>query len=258
TSMATPHVSGVAALLISAGVASTPDEVREALQSTAEDKGLDGWDSEYGWGIVDAYAALQWEPPLNPPALIAEAAGPYIGTGDAAIDFTGSASGGTPPYSYDWDFGDSTSSNQQNPIHTYTTAGTYTATLTVTDINGENVQDTAQVEITETFTLPTMHIDSIEMTKTLRKLNGWYNYATATVTIVDANNEPIDGVTVNGYWSGVTIGLDSGDTVYSGTVTFDSDIVRKTRDEFTFTVDSISKDGYTYNPNENIEFIDSI
>ena len=66
TSMATPHVSGVAALLISAGVASTPDQVREALQSTAEHHGTDGWDPEYGHGIVDAYAALQWTPDDTP------------------------------------------------------------------------------------------------------------------------------------------------------------------------------------------------
>jgi len=68
TSMAAPHVSGVAALLISEGVANTPDEVREALESTAEDKGPTGWDSDYGWGIVDASAALQWTAtPNNPP-----------------------------------------------------------------------------------------------------------------------------------------------------------------------------------------------
>jgi len=68
TSMAAPHVSAVAALVISAGVATTPEEVRNVLQSTAEDKGPDGWDSEYGWGIVDAYAALQWTAtPNNPP-----------------------------------------------------------------------------------------------------------------------------------------------------------------------------------------------
>ena len=64
TSMAAPHVSGVAALLISNGV-TDPDDIREALQSTAEDKGTSGLDPEYGWGIVDAYAALQWSP--NPP-----------------------------------------------------------------------------------------------------------------------------------------------------------------------------------------------
>lgn len=57
TSMAAPHVSGVAALLIARGVA-TPDDLRYALQSTAEDKGTAGWDALYGWGLVDAYAAL--------------------------------------------------------------------------------------------------------------------------------------------------------------------------------------------------------
>jgi len=58
TSMATPHVSGVAALLISAGKANSPDQVRTILQSTAEDKGTPGKDDIYGWGLVDAASAL--------------------------------------------------------------------------------------------------------------------------------------------------------------------------------------------------------
>lgn len=59
TSMASPHVAGVAALLIANGV-SGPDNVRAALESTAEEKGAVGWDEEYGWGIVDACAALDY------------------------------------------------------------------------------------------------------------------------------------------------------------------------------------------------------
>lgn len=67
TSMATPHVSGVAAMVIARGV-SNPDDVRDILQSTAEDKGSDGWDRYYGWGIVDAHAALLAAgPPNNQP-----------------------------------------------------------------------------------------------------------------------------------------------------------------------------------------------
>ena len=71
TSMAAPHVAGVAALVISQNVNLTPAEVREALESTAKDKGAAGWDPEYGWGIVDAYAALQWSsgPVDSPPTV---------------------------------------------------------------------------------------------------------------------------------------------------------------------------------------------
>lgn len=58
TSMATPHVSGVAALVLTRNPSLTPDEVRSVLQSTAEDLGALGWDSTFGWGLVDAEAAL--------------------------------------------------------------------------------------------------------------------------------------------------------------------------------------------------------
>jgi serine protease len=57
TSMAAPHVSGLAALLVSHGVTS-PDKVRKAIETTARDLGPAGWDAEYGWGMIDAYAAL--------------------------------------------------------------------------------------------------------------------------------------------------------------------------------------------------------
>lgn len=51
-----------------------------------------------------------------------------------SVSFTGSASDGVSPYTYSWDFGDgSTGSTAQNPTYAYTSAGTYTVTLTVTD-----------------------------------------------------------------------------------------------------------------------------
>lgn len=58
TSMATPHVVGVAALILAQKPNFTPDQIRNTLQTTAEDNGASNWDSQYGWGIVDAYAAL--------------------------------------------------------------------------------------------------------------------------------------------------------------------------------------------------------
>ncbi len=59
TSMAAPHVAGVAALVVSQGV-TDPSLVREALQASAKDKGPTGVDIYYGHGIVDAAGALAW------------------------------------------------------------------------------------------------------------------------------------------------------------------------------------------------------
>ena len=61
TSMAAPHVTGVAAMLIANGVTG-PNAVKEALENSAIDLGSSGWDDHYGHGIVDAYAALNYNP----------------------------------------------------------------------------------------------------------------------------------------------------------------------------------------------------
>ncbi|MCX5644712.1 MAG: S8 family peptidase [Phycisphaerae bacterium] len=62
TSMAAPHVSGLAALLASHGVTS-PAQIRDAMEQTARDLGPSGWDPEYGWGLIDAHAALTYRAP---------------------------------------------------------------------------------------------------------------------------------------------------------------------------------------------------
>jgi serine protease len=66
TSMATPHVSGVAALLWSANSGWTNVQIREAMANTAMDLGDEGWDAHYGYGLVQAYDALQYLEDLKP------------------------------------------------------------------------------------------------------------------------------------------------------------------------------------------------
>ncbi|MBO0814826.1 MAG: PKD domain-containing protein, partial [Actinobacteria bacterium] len=81
--------------------------------------------------------------------LTATAAGtPKTGNAPLKVSFTGSASGGTAPYSYSWNFGDgSAASTAQNPSHTYSSAGTYTAKLTVTDSSSPANTATSTVTI---------------------------------------------------------------------------------------------------------------
>ncbi len=59
TSMATPVVSGVAALVWSANPSWSAAQVRERLMESARDLGPSGRDPEFGFGLVDAAAALR-------------------------------------------------------------------------------------------------------------------------------------------------------------------------------------------------------
>jgi serine protease len=58
TSMAAPHVSGVAALVFGKNPNLTPLQVESILESTATDLGPAGYDPTFGWGLVNADAAL--------------------------------------------------------------------------------------------------------------------------------------------------------------------------------------------------------
>jgi type VII secretion-associated serine protease mycosin len=67
TSMSTPHVSGLAALVWSLCPDLSSEGVRGAIEGTAKDLGASGWDPYYGHGRIDAAAALEAAGP--PPVL---------------------------------------------------------------------------------------------------------------------------------------------------------------------------------------------
>jgi len=61
TSMAAPHVSAAAALVVASGVIGpdpTPAQIEERLKATARDLGTGGPDYRYGYGLLDAARAV--------------------------------------------------------------------------------------------------------------------------------------------------------------------------------------------------------
>ncbi len=249
TSMATPHVSGVAALLWSSDPNLTNADIRTVMQQTALDLGATGRDNAYGYGLVQAYAAWQYlggvtpPPPDNQPPV----ASFTVDCTELSCIFDASASDDPDGniVSYDWDFGDGTGSSGVTPSRTYAEAGTYTVSLTVTDNEGATDSTSKDVTVSsggggdETV----IYVFSIEVSG---KKAGVNRSATAVVTIGEVGTDAlVSGATVYGTWSGEVSGSVSGVTGSNGTVSFESAKVRNTG-TFTFTVDNVVKDDATY------------
>jgi subtilisin family serine protease len=62
TSMATPHVTGLAALILGKNPRLTPDQVETIIERTTTDLGVPNYDTTFGWGLINSQAALAATP----------------------------------------------------------------------------------------------------------------------------------------------------------------------------------------------------
>jgi len=104
-------------------------------------------------GISLAYSGLApdigaYEYVTDNPIRLSISASPTSGKVPLTVNFTGTATGGSPPYSFNWTFGDGQSSTAQNTTHIYSKVGIFTATLTATDSKPSTA--TASINITAT------------------------------------------------------------------------------------------------------------
>ncbi|KZN69316.1 S8 family serine peptidase [Pseudoalteromonas luteoviolacea] len=150
TSMATPHVSGVAALVWSNFPQCSNADIRAALNATAKDKGAAGRDTSYGYGIVQAKAAYDYLAQGCGGGDPVPVANFSFTTDGLKATFTNSSTVG----SYNWTFGDGNSSTQGSPSHTYAQAGTYDVTLKVTNSAGDFDSIVKQVTVDDVVTPP--------------------------------------------------------------------------------------------------------
>ena len=199
TSMATPTVAGVAALVWSNHYGCTTAQVREALKVTAQDQGATGRDDYYGYGIVKAKAASDHltalgcgstPPPTgnNPPI----ASFTYSCT-DLTCDFdaSGSFDSDGSIASYSWSFGDTTVDSSSN--YTFGSNGSYPVTLTVTDNEGLTDTSTQTVTVNDGVVNDNITLSGIRAS-TLRSID---------LTWDGANGANVD-VYVNGSYNNTT------------------------------------------------------
>lgn len=250
TSMATPHVSGVAALVFASDGTLTNSNVKQILLNTADDLGPSGWDSRYGYGLVDADGAVATEPePANElPTVIIESPsdGSTFASGES-ISFTGSASDtedGDLTNDLSWTSNIDGSIGNGGSFSTILSDGEHTITASVTDFDGATGSSSISIVVGSSTSSDTASIDSINYTPyggknsdkhldvVVHLTDGTNNVSDASVTITLTNVDTEES------WSGTTITDSEGNANFS--------LKNAPSGCYETTVNSISADGYEW------------
>lgn len=214
TSMATPHVSAVAALLWSAVPSATNSEIREAMTATAFDLGSAGRDTSYGYGLVQAFDALNYlgGGPNNAPTV--SITGPAEGSSfdqGTSIAFSGTASDledGVLSGNISWSSNLDGNLGTGAGISAVLTTGTHTITASVTDSGSLTSTDTISVTVNPGGTGGQLMVT----VTTDQSTYGDRQNVAITTTVTDGVN-PVSGASV-----AVTINTANGNTkTFSGT-----------------------------------------
>jgi serine protease len=228
TSMASPHVAGVAALYLQGSPSATPATVTNAIVGAA----TTGKVTSAGSGSPNRllYSIIGSGGGGNQPPV---AAFTYTCSGLTCQFTDGSSDPDGSIASRSWAFGDGTTSTATNPSKTYGASGTYTVTLTVTDNGGATGTTSQNVSVTSTSGAPCSNCEhysgSLSGTGDWQaQPNGNYYYSSVSGTHRGWLRGPTSGADFdlylmkwNGFWWAVVAqGISSNsseDVVYSGT-----------------------------------------
>jgi hypothetical protein len=241
TSMASPHVAGVAALVLGTGASLTNVQVRDILTSTAQDLGAVGRDPLYGYGLVNAAAAVATVSASPTPAvnvvLSTDKTSYTSGTDTAAsltaivTDETGTSISGSELTG----FATTLDGNSVSVTFTETaTPGTYTGTLALSNLGtgshnvSVNVTDARALSGSgsSSFTIQTVtNATTVTVSAISYSTSGGKNSSKNLNIKLDAKDNlgsAVSGASVSIELSrnGIPIGSATGTTGTSGSVTF--------------------------------------
>jgi len=158
---------------------------------------------------------------------------------------------------YSWNFGDPASagantSTLRNPSHTYAAPGTYTASLVVTDNQGNaSAAATKVITVTGNAIPNSVHVDS--MTGSWVRRTNVEVAGTATIRAVNQYGQPLRYIAVYVTVTGSASGKSAAKTDANGYVTIQMPKQRSANPStYTFTVTRLVYQGYPYNAAENL------
>ncbi|MCW9023789.1 MAG: PKD domain-containing protein, partial [Gammaproteobacteria bacterium] len=107
--------------------------------------------NEYGQSASASRQIIVTDPVVLEPPVVAISANPVQGEATLQVNFSGAdtSNSGSAITSYQWDLGDGNSAEGASVQHDYTTAGTYTATLSMRNDNGLTATATQQIVVTD-------------------------------------------------------------------------------------------------------------
>lgn len=180
---------------------------------------------------------------------------PTSGTAPLNVSFVGSNSYDPDGViaSYLWNFGDGTNSTLSNVSHTYSAAGTYNASLTVTDNSG--AQSVGTLTIIASAVPPVV---SSKYLKVSSMVTSWVRststtgYASCKIRVLDQSGNAVRNASVNVSVSGLVSGNATATTDSSGYVTINSSRLSSSlKGTITFKVTNLSLTGYIYDATKN-------
>jgi subtilisin family serine protease len=203
TSMATPHASGTAALLLQTNPSLLPLDLKNILQQGSKDLGTPGFDNLYGYGRIDAnssYIIASSSGPITPSITINDVTLSEGNSGTSNFVFTVTRSDNTGAISVNYSTSDSTA----------TTPADYTAIPTTT------LNFAAGGPLTQTVTVPVIGDTIVEPNETFSvNLSSCVGCAItdnlALGTITNDDSTPSPQIFSDDFQSGFTKWIETGE-----------------------------------------------
>ncbi|MFD1587794.1 PKD domain-containing protein [Halorientalis brevis] len=192
------------------------------------------------WGLLSTDTVDVSIVPNEPPTASASADDTAPNPGESiTFDASDSTDSTGRIVSYEWDFGDGTTATGATPTHSYSSGGTYQATVTVTDVKGATDTDTVTIDVNDAPTASA----AVEPTSGTEETTFTFN--------ASASSDP-DGSITSYAWDFGDDSTGSGEiTTYGGYNVVDIDPDKK--ETFTATLTVTDDDGVTATDTVQVE-----